>query len=57
MGDVMNNLFGTLLGVGAIILIMVGCASVFEESSENAFKNCLQEHSEDICLIINYKGA
>lgn len=57
MGDVMNNLFGTLLGVGAIILIMVGCASVFEESSENAFKTCLQEHSEDICLIINYKGA
>lgn len=56
MGDSMNNWLGCFLGVGAVILILIGCAASLKESSDRAFKNCLTEHSEEICLIMNYRG-
>lgn len=56
MGDVMNNWLGCFLGIGAVILILIGCAASLKESSNKEFEKCLTEHSEETCLIMNYKG-
>ena len=56
MGDVMNNWLGCFLGIGAVILILIGCAASLKESSNKEFEKCLMEHSEETCLIMNYKG-
>lgn len=56
MGDVMNNWLGCFLGIGAVILILIGCAALLEESSNKEFEKCIMENSEETCLIMNYKG-